>query len=78
VKHLESKKHLSFGSLVGFLSNLYLKIKDRRDPTKTGYSIRDTAMSGLAMMHFQSGSLLQFQRQLREKDGRIIYRLCLA
>lgn len=64
------KKHLSFGSLVGFLSDLYLKVEDHRDVTKVEHSIRNTAMSGLAMMHFQSGSLLQFQRQLQEKEHR--------
>ena len=64
------KKHLSFASLIEFLSDLYLKVKDHRDPTKVEHSIRDTAMSAVAMMHFQSTSVLHFQRQLEEENRR--------
>jgi len=64
------KKHLSFASLVDFISDLYLKVEDPRDATKVEHSIRDTAMSAVAMMHFQSGSVLHFQRQLEEEKRR--------
>lgn len=64
------KKHLSFGSLIGFVSHLYLRVVDGRQAAKVEHSIRDTVMSGIAMMYFQAGSLLQFQRQLELKTRR--------
>jgi hypothetical protein len=70
VQHLEIKKHLSFGSLVKFLSDLYLKVPDVRQQAKVSHSIRDTAMSGVAMMYFQSASVLHFQRLLEESTRR--------
>lgn len=66
MQHSEAKKHLSFGSLVQFLSDLYLKVPDGRQQAKVDHSIRDTAMSGVGMMYFQSGSVLHFQRLLEE------------
>lgn len=66
----EIKKHLSFGSLIRFFSSVYLKVPDWRQAAKTDHSIRDTSVSGVAMMHFQAGSLLQFQRQLELKHRR--------
>lgn len=70
MQHYHEKKHLSFGSLIGFLSQLYLRIPDWRQVAKVDHSIRDTAMSGVALMYFQAGSLLQFQRQLECKTQR--------
>ena len=64
------KKHLSFASLINFLSGLYLKVEDHRETAKVEHSIRDTAMSAVAMMHFQSTSVLHFQRQLEEENQR--------
>ena len=62
----KEKKHLSFRSLVECAANLYLKLPDWRQPAKVQHTIRDTAMSGVAMMYFQSDSVLDFQRQLEE------------
>lgn len=70
MQHPEVKKHLSFGSLINFLSNLYVKLPDWRQQAKVDHSIRDTAMSGVAMMYFQSGSVLHFQRLLEEATRR--------
>ena len=70
MRHLGVKKHLSFASLIKFLSDLYLKAPDSRQLAKVDHSIRDTAMSGVAMMYFQAGSLLQFQRQLELRTRR--------
>ena len=64
------KKHLSFGSLVGCRADLYLKVPDWREIAKVDHTIRDTAMSGLAMMYFQSESVLHFQRQLEVANRR--------
>lgn len=70
MQHSGEKKHLSFGKLIGYLSNLYSGVTDSRQEAKVAYSIRDTAMSGIAMMHFQSDSLLDYQKQLEEKHSR--------
>ena len=70
MQHCEAKKHLSFGSLVGLLADLYLKVPDWRETAKVEHTIRDTAMSGLAMMFFQSESVLHFQRQLEVANRR--------
>ena len=66
----KAKKHLSFGSLIEFLADLYLKVPDWRQTGKVDHTIRDTAMSGVAMMYFQSDSLLHFQRQLEDGSRR--------
>lgn len=70
MQHLEAKKHLSFSGLINFLSLIYLKVPDWRQEGKVDHDIGDTAMSGLAMMYFQSGSVLEFQRQLEESNRR--------
>jgi hypothetical protein len=66
--HLEEKKHLSFRSLIRFLSALYLKVPDWRDGSKVDHTICDTAMSGIAMMYFQSESILNFQREQEQRE----------
>lgn len=70
MQHEDPKKHLSFGSLIKFLSSLYERQSDSRQQTKVTHTIRDTAMSGVAMMYFQSDSVLEFQRQLEDKYRR--------
>ncbi|MEW6609128.1 MAG: hypothetical protein AB1414_17080, partial [bacterium] len=61
------KKHLRFKSLVNQVAFRVSEIADYRQPGKTDYSLTDCVMSGLAMMHFQDSSMLEFQRRLEEK-----------
>ena len=64
------KKHLSFSSLRGLLSDCFNKIQDLRQNTKVSYSIHDAMMSGFACMYFQEPSLLQFQERMQQKQHR--------
>jgi len=70
VQHLEEKKHLSFRCLIRVLSDLLLKVPDWRQAAKVDHTIRNTGMSGLAMMYFQTDSLLHFQRELENRKRR--------
>jgi hypothetical protein len=63
-------KHLSFQSLRHCLTLLFRDIPDRRQKAKVDHSMHDVVMSGFAMMYFQDPSLLQFQKRLREVEGR--------
>ena len=63
------KKGLGFNSLINEISNLFLSISDKRQQKKIKYTIRDSLMSGLAMMYFQDPSLLQFQRRMEEDSN---------
>ncbi len=67
---MKSKKHLSFTSLRKAFSKYLNNFDERRQISKTDYSIHDTMMSGFACMFFQDPSLLQFQKRLKEKDNR--------
>ncbi|MDI6735495.1 MAG: hypothetical protein QME42_04765 [bacterium] len=67
---MKSKKHLNFGSLRAELSLLFNHLPDNRQASKTNYSLHDCLMSGFACMYFQEPSLLQFQKELREKHNR--------
>jgi len=58
---LNPKKHLSFDSLLYGMSRTFDKIEDHRVPS-VKYGLRDTLMSGFAMMFTQEPSLLQFQQ----------------
>jgi hypothetical protein len=57
-------KSLTFGSLRKKISNRFLDILDRRDGDSVTHAMHDVLMSGFAMMFFQDGALLQFQRRL--------------
>ncbi len=46
---------------------MFSKIKDTRQSTKINISLHDALMSGFACMHFQSSSILEFQRRLQEE-----------
>jgi hypothetical protein len=70
VQHSDPKKHLSFGNLIKILSDLYLKVPDWRQTGKVDHTIRDCAMGGVAMMYFQSESVLHFQREQEKRERR--------
>ncbi len=61
-------KHLSFSSLRKKASEFFQAIPDNRQQSKVSISIHDALMSGLACMHFQDPSLLQFQKRLQEQQ----------
>ncbi len=67
---MNPKKHLSFGSLRNFMSNHINKYDDWRQKNKRDYSIHDAFMCGFASMYFQSPSLLQFQKELKDREKR--------
>lgn len=67
---MNPKKHLSFGSLRNFISNQIHKYPDWRQKSKSDYSIHDAFMCGFASMYFQSPSLLQFQKELKDREKR--------
>lgn len=70
MQHAEEKKHLSFAALIKFVAGLYEAVTDEREAAKVVHTVRNTAMSGIAMMYFQSDSLLDFQRLLEEEKHR--------
>ena len=65
---MKIKKHLNFSSLRQQASEIFSGIVDWRQKGKTTISIHDAMMSGLACMHFQDPSLLQFQKRLEEQE----------
>jgi len=65
---MKPKKHLSFGSLRTFMSNHILRYSDWRQKNMSEYSIHDAVMSGFACMYYQSPSLLQFQKELEDRQ----------
>lgn len=65
---MKPKKHLSFGSLRNVMSNHILQYSDWRQENKKDYSIHDAVMSGFACMYYQSPSLLQFQKELEDRE----------
>ena len=65
---MKPKKHLSFGSLRQFMSKEIQSYSDWRQASKSHYSIHDIVMSGFACMYFQSPSLLQFQKELEDRE----------
>ena len=62
----QPRKHLNFGSLRNAMSRRVRNFPDQRTAHKRDYELHDVVMSGLAMMHFQDRSLLQFQEHLQE------------
>ena len=65
---MKPKKHLSFGSMCNFLSNLIHQYSDWRQKNISKYSIHDAVMCAFACMYFQSPSLLQFQKELEDRE----------
>jgi hypothetical protein len=66
---MNRKKHLSFASLRHKLSSYFHQVEDRRQSSKSEYSLHDALMSGFACMHLQDPSLLHFQKRLEEERG---------
>ena len=67
---MKSKKHLSFCSLLYFLSRVFTRLPDSRAQEKSNFAIHDVLMSGFACMYFQDPSLLQFQKRLEDEQQR--------
>ena len=66
---MKIKKHLSFGSLREAVSKKFRSIPDLRQAGKININLHDALMSGLACMHFQDPSLLQFQLRMQEEQN---------
>lgn len=62
---MKIKKQLNFSSLRKKASEIFSNISEHRQKNKTTVSIHDAMMSGLACMHFQDPSLLQFQERMQ-------------
>jgi len=60
------KKHLSFTALRRKVSEVFSAVSDNRQEKKVKIRIHDAMLSGLACMHFQDPSLLQFQQRMQE------------
>ena len=65
---MKPKKHLSFGSLRSFISKHLCQYRDWRQQKRCSYSIHDAVMSAFACMYYQSPSLLQFQKELEDRE----------
>lgn len=65
---MNPKKHLGFGSLRTFMSKHIQQYPDWRQENKSKYSLHDAVMSGFACMYYQSTSLLQFQKELEDRE----------
>ena len=63
-------KSLTLEAIVGLLGERFEVITDARAADQLRYSLRDTLMSGFALMFFQHPSLLQFQRAMAKKRQR--------
>jgi hypothetical protein len=63
-------KSLTLEAIVELLTARFSAIADARAEEQLRYSLRDTVMSGFAMMFFQHPSLLQFQRAMEKKRRR--------
>jgi hypothetical protein len=63
-------KSLTLEAIVGLLCERFEAITDARAANQLRYSLRDTLMSGFALMFFQHPSLLQFQRAMAKKRQR--------
>ena len=66
---MHSKKHLSFSAIQGMIADKFANAQDTRAPNASN-SIKDTMLSGLACMYFQSDSLLEFQRAMERRQQR--------
>ena len=66
----KSLKHLSFNSLRDYISQVFSKIPDTRNPNKINYSKKNIMMSGFGIAYFQEPSLLQFQSRMKDEKGK--------
>jgi len=67
---MKIKKPLNFTRLRKKASAIFEAIPEWRQASKISISLHDVLMSGLACMHFQDSSLLQFQKRLQEDEHR--------
>src|SRR5262249_1621495 len=61
---------LTLQAMIAFLATTFRHIPDSRQVVRVDYSLHDTVMSGFAMLFFQHASLLEFQRQMKQRRGR--------
>lgn len=66
---MHSKKQLSFSDIKEMIADKFANVQDTRAPDASN-SIKDTMLSGLACMYFQSDSLLEFQRTMEGSEQR--------
>lgn len=60
---------VNFSAFRKTMSSIVRRWSDERDDKKRKYEIHDVVMSAFACMFFQSPSLLQFQRDMKQQDG---------
>ncbi len=58
---MKIKKHLSFKPLVNGFKKAFIDYDDGRQEESISYPALDTALSGLACMFYQSGTMVTFQ-----------------
>lgn len=61
------KKHLSFGSLVGALHEIFNGLEDKRQRHRIKYTLSDIGLSAFGCMFFQDPSLLAFQKRMQNE-----------
>src|SRR5215470_14036669 len=61
---------LTLEAMIALLSDTFGRLADPRRPDRVDYSLHDTLLSGFAMMFLQYPSLLEFQRQMKQRRGR--------
>lgn len=66
---MHAKRHLNFTALREVAQESFAAIPDNR-AANVSNSIRDVMSAGLAVMYFQSPSLLEFQRTMETKEHR--------
>lgn len=59
----------SFPGIIEHLGSIFNSIPDWRQPNGTDYSLCDALMGGFACMYMQHSSFLNFQNELKEKNG---------
>ena len=64
---MKIKKHLSFKPLVNGFKKAFIDYDDGRKEDSLRYPGLDTALSGLACMFYQSGTMVTFQERMEQK-----------
>src|SRR5690606_10779923 len=64
---MKIKKHLSFKPLVNGFKKAFIEYDDGRKEDSISYPALDTALSGLACMFYQSGTMVTFQERMEQK-----------
>jgi len=67
---VQTKKHLSFGSLRKIISERAFQIEDPRREGSVNHEIHDCCLSGFAMMFFQDPSMLAFQKRIQDRGNK--------